>query len=469
MEVGRAVRQQVLAGVAALMLCAAAPPRMAGAAGPHAQAPGACNVYAVFLTLAGLDLWPGYEPAKIPLAVYDGERTWLFGYPQDLVGFSADGRCPHARSAPGQHADVRANTSIQLGGVAVATLLAPRASACTPDSASLLAAVAIHEAFHAYQRQHHPRWQANEGALFAYPVDDERVAMTVGEEVAALRHAVAAPNAGESAGWARTALAARTQRAAILAPELRQYEIANEWNEGLAQYLQDRSLELARQARMGSRARVLEEGRNWHADGPRRRGYATGEAWAVLLERHAPGWRERLNAADSLALPDLVAGAIPDVQPAHFSAAESERVRTEAQHAARNALALRAAHAQAFDAAPGHMLVFEAAGEPLWPQGFDPFNVESLGGGRVLHARWIAMQNRAARIEVLDHASATESAGAHPLFNGVRRLVVTGLSAAPTIAGPDSATTVRAPGVDATVRGAHIERSATRTVVRIGG
>jgi len=149
--------------------------------------------------------------------------------------------------------------------------------------------------------------------------------------------------------------------------------------------------------------------------------------------------------------------------------AEIGRIGAEAQRAARNALALRAAHAQAFDSAPGHTLVIEAAGEPLWPQGFDPFNVESLGGGRVLHTRWIAMQNAAARIEVLDRASATESAGAHPLFNGVRRLVVTGLPAAPALAGPDSALTVRAPGVDATLRGAHIESSATRTVVRIGG
>jgi hypothetical protein len=86
----------------------------------------------------------------------------------------------------------------------------------------------------------------------------------------------------------------------------------------------------------------------------------------------------------------------------------------------------------------------------------------------VLHTRWFSAQNAGARIEVLDHASATEPAGAHPLFNGIRRLVVTGLAGAPQIAGPDSATTVRAPGVEAIVHGARIERSVSRTVVTIG-
>jgi hypothetical protein len=177
-----------------------------------------------------------------------------------------------------------------------------------------------------------------------------------------------------------------------------------------------------------------------------------------------------LNAADSLALHDLLAAApvVARALPEHFTAVERERVRAEALRAARMALATRAAHAAAFDAVPGHTLVFEAVGEPLWPQGFDPLNVESLGDRRVLHTRWIAMQNAAAHVEVLDHPSATEAAGAHPLFNGIRRLVITGLAGAPQIAGPDSATTVRAPGVEATLLGARIERSVSRTVVTIG-
>ena len=133
-----------------------------------------------------------------------------------------------------------------------------------------------------------PRWQANEAASFAFPVDDERVAVAVGEEIAALRHAVEAPDAAHSAIWTRTALAARARRTALLAPELRAYEIANEWNEGLAQYVQDRALEKARHAELGSRAQILEDGRDWYAAGPRR-GYATGEAWALLLQCHAPG------------------------------------------------------------------------------------------------------------------------------------------------------------------------------------
>jgi hypothetical protein len=99
------------------------------------------------------DLWPGYEPLVIPLAIYDGERTVLFRHPSTPAGSTplAEAK-PDVFAYPGRHPAVVSNSSAEIGGTMTATLLADGA----PKSATELAAVALHEAFHVYQRQHHP-------------------------------------------------------------------------------------------------------------------------------------------------------------------------------------------------------------------------------------------------------------------------------------------------------------------------
>ena len=96
-----------------------------------------------------IDFWPGYKPRTIPLAVYTGEATYLFRHPSPPEDF-VDGRFP------GRHPAVTSNSSAEIGGVMTATVLAdgPRASL----SPRTQAAVALHEAFHVFQRAHHPHW-----------------------------------------------------------------------------------------------------------------------------------------------------------------------------------------------------------------------------------------------------------------------------------------------------------------------
>ena len=47
---------------------------------PIAQEP-ALEVVAAFDRLKKRDLWPGFRPDPIPLAIYDGRRTWLVRHP----------------------------------------------------------------------------------------------------------------------------------------------------------------------------------------------------------------------------------------------------------------------------------------------------------------------------------------------------------------------------------------------------
>lgn len=106
--------------------------------------------------------------------------------------------------------------------------------------------------------------------------------------------------------------------------------------------------------------------------------------------------------------------------------AEVAAIEAAAARDAGAVVAARAARRREFDRRPGFRVVVEAAeGKPLWPQGFDPLNVERVDGG-ILHTRFLRLGNDGATIEAVDGAADleafTEAAGAHPLFNGVRRV-----------------------------------------------
>lgn len=72
----------------------------------------------------------------------------------------------------GRHPAITANSSADIGGRSTATLMVDARSA-SGDVAGL-AAVALHEAFHVFQREHHKGWVGNEGDMFTYRVDVRR-------------------------------------------------------------------------------------------------------------------------------------------------------------------------------------------------------------------------------------------------------------------------------------------------------
>ena len=96
----------------------------------------------------------------------------------------------------------------------------------------------------------------------------------------------------------------------------------------------------------------------------------------------------------------------------------------------------------------------------------DPLNVERVAPGRILHARYVALGNGSGRIEVLDAAALTDGAGAHPLFGGVKRLLVTGL-AEPEVRDTDGTLTVRAAGFDLQAQGAVLTRDGSSISIRL--
>jgi hypothetical protein len=411
-------------------------------------------------------LWPGFEPLTIPLAVYTGKGTYLFRHPSPPNGFSGvTGTRPATFAFQGRHPAVTSNSSAEIGGAETATLLAdgPRAN----QTATELAATALHEAFHVYQRRRHPGWSGNEGDIFLYPTDDARLLGLRRLESAALRRALAAPNGAGTACWARLALGFRRERFAGMDSAFSTYERLTELNEGLATYVQ---------LLAAGRTTVEIPRAEFRATEVRDRIYAIGPALAFVLDRLGPGWQAALEADDKQYLDrmlDLAVGANGHGRAAQCALAADETARIEgtAQEDVGAVITARGERRRVFDARPGWRVVVQAAQEqPLWPQGFDPLNVERTEGG-VLHTRFLRLGNDAGELRAIDEAGAdvealTDGVGPHPLFNGISRVVVAGL-ARPEIETEERRVTIRAPGFTAQFRDASVEVNGTEMLIRL--
>jgi hypothetical protein len=362
---------------------------------------------------------------------------------------------------PGRHGAVRANSSAEIGGVTTATVLVAPGEG---RSAKEMASIAVHEAFHLYHGQAHPDWTADEGALMTYPADDAQVLTMRRCESEALRRALAAPAGGDEAvGWAAEALAWRAQRYERLGGPERAVERGIELREGLAQYVERKAL-----GRLDGTTLPEEE---YAPDAVRRRAYDVGQAIAVLLDRLHPGWADEINAAPSPALDVALQDALapraipPRALPPDVVLAATRRAAADA---AGHAAAL-ARQRDEFLGRPGWTLrvVVEPGEEPLWPQAFDPMNLTALGGGAVLHSRWLRLGNAAGSIEILDRAALTRAAGSHPLFNGVRELTITGLPGAAPEIGANNAS-FDAEGILLRFNRCTIDRDPGAVTVRLG-
>jgi hypothetical protein len=362
--------------------------------------------------------WPGFDVLAIPLAVYDGSKTYLFRHPSPDEGFARiDGG---AAVMSGRHPAINSNSSAEIGGVMTATVMADGARGDQP--ADEVAAVALHESFHVFQRAHHQAWSGNEGDMLMYPVEDARLLALRRQETEALRRSLATRSKTDAACWARVAMDVRRQRFAAMDSAFSRYERLTELNEGLATYLQL----YARYQNVG-----FPES-EFAATAVRQRTYTTGPALAYLLDRFMPGWRESLEANDRQFLDEMLTRALTasaSGAACSFAPEDIARMEREAVSDANAVSVKRSAQRREFDDFKGWRIVIEAPRDkPLWPAGFDPLNTERVDGG-LLHTRFASLKNDDGSAEALDGAGAditvfTEGPGPHPLFNGVTRAVI---------------------------------------------
>lgn len=438
-----------------LALCALSVVAFAAADG-GSEAPFIQQVLQSFDEMAQGDLWHRFKPRDVPLAIYDGQRTWLLRHPKAPAGFAPTSELPGAAVMKGRHASIRANTSAELDGVLTATADLEHANRRFPRNA---AALLIHEAFHVFQAKAHPDWTANEAVVFAYPIDDVQLLALRRKETAALLGALGASAARDGEGFMRTALALRAERFKRMAAPLVAYERGTELHEGLATYVEHRAL--------ADDAPFLVD---VSPDEFRRRAYLSGRAFAVWLDRQNPTWRAELDRARQLTSLDELAAKLLERSRSPAVPPRPEQEKEIERQAAADVDALK--HRQRtlrddFLKSAGWTVIVDASKANLWPNQFDPLNARRVSEHEVLHSRWLKLSNVEARLEVLGRAVLTEGGGKDPLFDGVQRLTLAGL-AEPTITEADGVIDVKGDQFTAGFSNSSLKHDGRRIVITLG-
>jgi hypothetical protein len=238
------------------------------------------------------------------------------------------------------------------------------------------------------------------------------------------------------------------------------YERGTELNEGLATYVE---------LRAEARESLPFPAEGFAPDGVRLRGYAIGPAIGRLLDRFEPDWRERLEHGPTRSLDEWLTTALGAGERCHFRPAEEDSVRLLARSDVRQ---LAAAHERLRDSvlsAPGWRIeVVADSAAPLWAERFDPWNLVSLGTGVIVHRRFLRLTKDGLAIEVLGRTALTEPAGSPPLFNRVRRLVVSGLPDEPVVLDRPGRLRVSANGLRLEGRVRSVERAGQTILLRAG-
>jgi hypothetical protein len=402
------------------------------------------------------EIWPGYDPLAVPLAVFDGSETHLFRHPAPPGDFvEREGR----HVFEGRHPSVVANSSAWIGEAATATVWLETLSA--GSTARNCAALVLHEGFHVFQGTTGRRWGADESQLFLYPVDDDTLLSIRRLETEALRRAFESDREDAEACWARLALDLRSERFRHMDDPFVAYERGIETLEGTAAYVQHRA---EKRDTLGFPA----EG--FGAEDVRSRAYVTGVAWALLLDRFEPGWRDGFGADDGALLDVLLADALTP-SASSLACAFTPAERAAALRVARDDVAEvqrgRTERREAFESSPGWTIIVEAApSSPLWPRGFDPLNLTRVEGG-VLHTRFLKLGNESGGLEVMGGTVLTEEVGPHPILNGILRATLAGLPDEPAVESDGGRVTVTAPVLTAEFERASVERADARIVIRL--
>ena len=181
------------------------------AVAPVAQQPAERDAFAVVRAIDGTrarQVWPGFDPAEWPIAVFDGTQTILLRHPTPPSEFTQmpAGAAPPRGPMPGQPAvftmrgrypALLGNSTRDIAGVRTATVIAPPTQ---PLDNILLAYV--EEVFHVFFLRRHANIRPNEMVRYGYPVSDAWNLERILAEDEALARALDASSLAEAAAWA---------------------------------------------------------------------------------------------------------------------------------------------------------------------------------------------------------------------------------------------------------------------------
>lgn len=369
--------------------------------------------------------WPGFNPMVIPALIFDGTDSYLVNHPSPPAEFTGLSKNTGIFIFQGRHKELRANTAIEINGIRTAAVdISLSGNSETVNIAALL----LHEKFHCFQLTNKTDWGEfpNELAVFEYPADDPNLLKLVYLEMKALINAYDSKTDEESIKWIKLAAKLRADRYKVLPASCREYERAVEPIEGTAFYIQHKASGKDPRNELGEKL--------YSSDSIRIRGYITGSIMCFLLDRLTENWKSDLNPARGFYIDTLLQKIMPaGIEAAVFDPYVDEKERISAQKAVDDYMLQRIILLDSFISKPGYKIILDCGKRPLWPSGFDPMNIEKLNKIELLHKRWLKLSGERAELEILGTESMTEGAKDHPLFNGVKKVVIAGLSDKPEI------------------------------------
>jgi hypothetical protein len=395
-------------------------------------------------------VWPGFAPATIPFAVFDGTNTYAFGLPSAPEGFSLLPGRSGVYIYPGQHPQVRSNRRVRLGGIWTAAITTTRPF-------ETFAGNVIHEKFHVLQAHRHPDWRPNDGFLFTYPLDTPDTVLARRLEAEAFLRAVTSTDGENARGWAAEGLRYRRLRLANLAQGLASYEDEVQRLEGLAEYVEWKTL--------GKDVRERIYDLDFAPGAIRSYGYTSGRWFGYLLDRFDATWKEDLEAGVFQYLRERLEKAVQGAPGRGFSSFEMAAARRSVDRDYWSRQEFLKSRRRDFDAGPGWRVEILADRDPLRLRFFLANRALVPAAREMIHERWLTLVNDTCELETIDRECLTVSNGA----TLVLRVVIPGFDGKPPIGREDGKDVIRAPGVVVRFFGAEVSEADRTLTVRLTG
>jgi hypothetical protein len=399
--------------------------------------------------LGGRIDWKGFDPASIPALIFDGVNSYLINHPAPPVDFKEYDKKAGIYYFQGRHKEVRANTAIEISGIKTACI---DIDISKPANIQDIAALLLHEKFHCFQFTNPTAWGegTNEFAVFEYPAENTKLLKLVYLEIHALFKAYDSKSIEDTQKWLTLANKLRMEKHKIMPKSCVEFERGIELIEGTAFYIQNKV--------SGNDPRNELTEKMYLPDSIRLRGYITGSMICSLLDKIDPAWKVKLNPREGIYPDVLLQKSLPaDIQAYKLDPLTEEKERLKAEKAVDDYLLKKIKLLDAFVNKPGYKIILDCGQRPLWPAGFDPMNIEKLNQFELLHKRWLKLAGDRAELEILDAESITEGTKEHPLFNGVKKIIISGLKNKPDVIREDKKINIKTDNISISIENAETE------------
>ena len=354
--------------------------------------------------IAENDLWPGFDPEQIPVAIYDSVNTWFFFSDQAPEGFRQADDDAGVFVSEGQYPLVRGNSVVRIGETWTATSVLSNYSRRTGEKYTPkdMAGIIVHEQFHVFQRTKHPGWRQNDGVLLFYPEETKEALFLRRTEKEAFKRAVLSTDNKELAGWALTALDYRKKRLDMLPAPFGNYEKDLQHTEGLSDYIE-------RIARGVDPLNASNMTNGIAPAGVRDLGYWEGRWIAMILDRLKPDWKNYLENNDTLYLEDILETALRNstLKKQTFTPKEISQLRLDANNDFDEWQLKKAGEIERYKSLPGYRIEISSITNPLSIRIFEPLEIEILPENAVFHRLIFSAANQTGSIRILNHPCIT--------------------------------------------------------------